>query len=853
MSRLLIPSAVDFRLAVRMLAKYPVLSGVSVMGMAVAIAIGASVFGMVAAVLDPTLPLEGGDRIVAVQTNRADAPGNIDRQVLHDFGVWRSELTRVRDLGAFQLDDRNLIVANQVTGVIPVAEMSASGFRVGQARPVLGRPLVEDDERADRPPVLVIGQREWQRYFAGDPNIIGRTVRLGETTYTVVGVMADDFRFPYFHGFWVPFRLDASKYEPGAGPSIQVFGRLADEATFEQAQAQIATIARRMATTYSRTHEHRRPTILPFARSAGLTAIDADDAWQLYIIQLGAILLLTVVAANVAALVYARTATRTAEIAVRTALGASRARVITQLFVEALVLCAAAAAVGLSLAGFALRFVAERLTEGSQGFPFWFDLGLSPALIAYVGVLTLLGGTLVGVLPALKATGRRAYSSLQQIASRDAGMRLGPTWTALIVAQVAISVAILPASIHHASALLQTATRNPGYPATQFLRARIALGREEAPTRADSAAYKTRFDARFANGVDALRQGVASEPGVSASFVSAYPGREPKTKFEIEGGGAIGSITAGSSGEKTVVQATVTSASVGLFDLFDAPVVAGRGFGDADAIEGSTSVIVDTAFAARVGRGNILGRRIRQVATGGNEDNRLPWLEIVGVVADPPSTSADPDDRFLPNVYRAATPSRLRSDGAQATSILLRIRVRSGLTPAFTRRLGDVMAAIDPGFQLRDLRTDETVLSSEGRTLRIGAFAVAGATLSVLLLCAAGIYAMLSFTVAQQRREIGIRVALGANSRRIMGSIFARASAQLGTGVALGLILSLAFERFTQGMVMGGPNVDGAGLRGAIVLLPIVAAIAMGVGLLAALGPARRGLAVEPVEALRGD
>jgi len=437
-------------------------------------------------------------------------------------------------------------------------------------------------------------------------------------------------------------------------------------------------------------------------------------------------------------------------------------------------------------------------------------------------------------------------------------MRLGPTWTALIVAQVAISVAILPASIHHASALLQTAIRDPGYPATEFLRAGIALDREEAPTRAESAAYRTRFDARFANGVDALLQRLVSEPGVSASVVSNYPGKEPNRRFEIEGGGAIGSTAADSSGEKTVVHATVTSASVGLFDLFDAPIVAGRRFGGADAVEGSTAVIVDTAFAARIGSGNILGRRVRQVesrraTTGGDEDSRAPWLEIVGVVADPPSTSVDPDDRFLPNVYSAATPSRLRSDGAQATSIQLRIRVRSGLTPAFTRRLRDLLAAIDPGFQLSDLRTDETVLSSEVRTLRIGAFAVAGATLSVLLLSAAGIYAMLSFTVAQQRREIGIRVALGANPRRIMGSVFARASAQLGTGVALGLILALAFERFTSGMVMGGPNVDGAGLRGPIVLLPMVAAIAMGVGLLAALGPARRGLAVQPMEALRGD
>jgi predicted permease len=850
-----VPSAVDFRLAVRMLVKYPVLSGVSVIGMAVAIAIGASVFGLVAAVLDPTLPLEGGDRIVAVQTNRADVPGDIDRQVLHDFVVWRTELTRVRDLGAFQLDDRNLIVANQVTGVIPVAEMSASGFRVGRARPVLGRQLVDDDERAGGSPVLVIGHREWQRYFAGDPNIIGRTVHLGETGYTVVGVMADDFRFPYNHGFWIPLRLDASTYEFAAGPPIQVFGRLADGVTLEQAQAQVATIGRRLAATYSRTHGHRRPKILPFARSAGLTAIDAKDAWRLYLFQLGTSLLLAVVAANVAALVYARTATRTAEIAVRTALGASRARVISQLFIEALVLSAAAAAVGLSLAGFALGFVEDRLMEGSLGFPFWFDIGLSPGLIAYVGVLALVGGTVVGVLPALKATGRRAYSSLQQLAARDAGMRLGPTWTALIVVQVAASVAILPASIHHASALLETGTRDPGYPAEEFLRARISLDHDEAPARAESASYRARYDARFANGVDALMQRVVSEPGVSASFVSAYPGGEPVRRFEIEGGDAIGRSAVDSLGEGTV-HATVTSASVGLFDLFDAPIVAGRGFVGADAAEGSTTVIVDTAFAARIGRGNILGRRIREVArrratAGGDEVRRGPWLEIVGVVADPRRTSPDPDDVWLPNLYSAATPNRLRSDGAQAASIQLRMRVRSGLTPAFTRRLRDLMAAIDPDFQLHDLRTDETVLSSGVRTLRIGALSVAVATLSVLLLSAAGIYAMLSFTVAQQRREIGIRVALGANPRRIVRSVFTRASAQLGAGVTVGLILALALERFTGGMVMGGPSPDGVGLRGPIVLMPIVAAIAMVVGLLAALGPARRGLAVQPIEALR--
>lgn len=858
--------SLDLRLGARMLAKYPGLSLVSVLGMAVAIAIGALVFGWAAAMLDTTLPLDDGDRIVAVQTERADAPGDIDRQVLHDFVLWRTELTTVRDLGAFQLGDRNLavedVVGDGVADVVAVAGMSASGFRVGRVPPLLGRPLVDDDERAGGPPVLVVGEREWRRYFGGDPNIIGRAVRLGETVHTVVGVMPEDFRFPVNHGFWVPLRLDASQYDVGGGPPIQLFGRLADGVTLEQARAQVAAIGHRLAAEYPGTHEHRRPTVVPFARTAEPTASGPEMQWTLYIFQLGACLLLVVIAANVAALVYARTAARTAEIAVRTALGASRARVITQLLVEALVLSAAAAAVGLSIAAFALGWMQRLLAQMGQGLPFWFDLGLSPGMIAYVAGLALLGGTVVGVVPALKATGRRAYGNLQQFAARGSGMQLGPTWTALIIAQVAITVAVLPASVHHASALLRTSMRDSEYPAGEFLRARVSLDREEAPPppadSAEAAAHQRRFDARFASRAEALLQRLGVEPGVSAAFVSAFPGGEPPYRqFELEGDLAGSNAAADVEGENASVPAAPSAATIGVFDLFDAPIVAGRGFVDADTAEGATAVIVDTAFAARIPGGHVLGRRIRRVeprrAGAGSEADPAQWLEIVGVVADPPRTSPDPDDVALPNVYRAATTSALRRDGVQATSILLRVRVRSGVTPAFTRRLREMAAATDPGFQLHDVRTDAEVLSREAQTLRTGALAVAFATLSVLLLSAAGIYAMLSFTVAQRRREIGIRVALGANPRRIVNSIFRRASAQLGAGVAVGLLLALALDRATGGMVMGRPSADTVGLRGAVALIPIVGAIVMAVGLLAALGPARRGLAVQPMEALRDE
>src|SRR5690606_20025461 len=186
---------------------------------------------------------------------------------------------------------------------------------------------------------------------------------------------------------------------------------------------------------------------------------------------------------------------------------------------------AAAAAAGLSLAAFALGWMEQMLMQMGQGLPFWFDLGLSPGMVAYAGVLTLLCGAVVGVVPALQATGRRAYGGLQQLAARGSSMQLGATWTALIIAQVAITVAVLPASVHHASVLLRTSVRDSDYPAGEFLRTEISLDREEAPPGADSAeavAHQRRFDARFASRADALLQRIVSEPGASAAFVSHF-------------------------------------------------------------------------------------------------------------------------------------------------------------------------------------------------------------------------------------------------------------------------------------------------------------------------------------------
>lgn len=211
-------SWLDVKLGVRMLAKYPGLSLVSVIGISVAIAIGAGGFGLIHATVDAPLPLDEGERIVTVHNADAAKPFNQDQQTAHDFLQWRDQLTTVRDLAAFTPRSTSLFIPGGSVDQVRIAHMTPSGFRVARVAPILGRPLLDDDERPGAPPVLVIAHEEWQHRFGGDPGIIGWPVRLDGETHTVVGVMPEGFRFPVNHHYWVPLRLDPSAHEIGGGP-----------------------------------------------------------------------------------------------------------------------------------------------------------------------------------------------------------------------------------------------------------------------------------------------------------------------------------------------------------------------------------------------------------------------------------------------------------------------------------------------------------------------------------------------------------------------------------------------------------------------------------------------------------
>jgi hypothetical protein len=496
-------SWLDLKLAVRMLVKYPGLTLTGGLGIAVAMAIVVGFFSTRDWYFHPTIPLHEGDRLVGLEnwdrrTNRED------RRSLHDFLLWREQMRSIEDMTAFQVVSRNVIAVDGSVEHVTVAEMTPSGFRLARVPPLLGRALLESDAAPGAAPVIVIGFEIWQTRFASTPDIVGRQLRLGPDIHTIVGVMPAGFAFPVNHRYWTALKADPSQSRPGEGPWLYISGRLAPGYTMDAAHAEVSVIGERMAAQFPDTHGHLRPEVLPYTYPfAGMSRTSGDD---MGLINFLFSLILVVVCANVAILVYARTATRMGEIAVRSALGASRGRLVGQLFAESLVLSAAAAGVGVVAVKLALE-QAKRLHRSPE---FWLDYRLSGSALLYAAALTLLAAVITGVIPALQATGRRLQTNLVHF-NYGAALRLGRTWTSLIVFQVALAVAVVPVVVALGWSQMRALISTPTIAVDEFLAGVLATGAPDGLARV-RAELSRRLDA---------------EPGfVGHSFMRDLPGRE---------------------------------------------------------------------------------------------------------------------------------------------------------------------------------------------------------------------------------------------------------------------------------------------------------------------------------------
>ena len=834
-------SRLDFILAWRMLVRYPGLSIVGVFGMTVGIAIAAATFTVISAMMQTELPLPDGDRMVTL-LHWDTSTSNRESRLLHDFTAWRT-MTSVEDLSLTRTVQRNLIADGRQPETVTVAEISASAFRVVRVDAFRGRYLLPEDERPDAPNALLIGHGEWVRRFGADPDIVGRSVQLGSATYAIVGVMPEGFAFPLYHDFWIPWRVDASAYEPRSGPNVDVFGRLVPGATLDSAQAELTTIGGRVAERSPVTHAHLRPLVKPYTFSFNDMA-DPGNAIALYALQISIVLLLAIVCVNVAILVYARTATRQGEIAVRGALGASRRRIVAQLFVEALMLAGLAAAGGIGLASVGLsQLTAAFLMIGAE-MPFWMSFSLSTDDVLYIAGLTLMAAAIIGVAPALKATGLHVHARLQTLsAGSGSRMQMGRLWTALIIAQVALTVALLPASLFHAWAALRFRTGDAGFASGEFLTAQLVLDRT---TAAPTDGGEREFRSRFAAAQRELERRLEEHAAISdVTFSMAGAGEERAAVLEIEGREPPVDLVNYNivEGTKRGHLVRFNRVAIGFFEAFDVPVIMGRGFQPSDtgpeAARTMPGVIVNRTVVETLFDGaNPLGHRIRYVGRSREADARDVvldrWYEIIGVVPDFP-TMRTLDVERQGRVYHAAT-----FGDVYPAELALRVRRTDPLSFADTFR--EISAAVDPNVQLRDVVTAEMLMKREQGMARLLGITVILAIISVVVLAAAGIYALMSFTVARRRREIGIRAALGANRNRILAGIFTRVAAQLGAGAAIGLLGAAALEQLLEGEMFQG--------QGAV-LVPVVILVMTGVGLLAALGPVRQSLTIQPTEALR--
>lgn len=812
-------SWLDVKLGGRMLLKQPGLTAVSVFALALGIPAGLAPAHLVSAIESP-FPVPEGERIRAVRLWNT-ATSRVESATPFEYAEWRTSLTAFDGLGAVRTASYNVEVDGALAEPVAGAQMTASAFEVLRMVPLLGRTLHAEDEVVGAPDVAVIGYDLWQARLGGDPAVLGRTIGIQGVPHTVVGIMPKRFRFPVAHQLWVPMRESVAG-APGMGLPLVVLGRLAEGATAEDAQRQLTIVGERMARSFPTAYEHVRAEVVHAAYlmvNIGGGSVRAIPEFRLT--QVLTLLLLAVACTNVGLLIYARAATRSSELAVRTALGASRGRIITQIFIESLVLAIVSAGVGLLIIDLLPRLLPARLM---RLVPWWMDFGVRLGTVLWALSLAVLSAAAAGVLPALRLTGREVQRNIQRASAQRSGVRFGGVTTALVVVDVAIAIGVVGSALALTNFLRGAWDRQEesvGFAADEYLSARLRLA-WTGETRALSGADQERFAARLGEVQRRLVERLEAEPGVlGVAVANVLPRMEhPSRTFELD------DEPAGERGHRV----KVARVDPGFFEAFGKPILAGRGFDVRDASESGSAVLVNTAFVAEVLNGrNPLGRRIRYAGVNGEQPSR--WYEVVGVVGPLGMDIMATVEK--PGLYHAL------AEGATQPYMAIHVR---GDPASFAPRLRAIAGEVDASAVITDTVPLDRVF--EGDWYFIGGIVLGGVLLIGILvtLAASAIYAMMSFAVAQRTREIGIRAALGAGPRSLVYTIARRTLVQLGMGALIGVPLAIfLFTGLSDG------TQEPADLLG---LVPGIVAV-LAIGALASAAPTRRALRIAPTEALR--
>ena len=796
----------DLRYAVRMLLKNPGFTAVAIIALALGIGADTAIFSVVNAILLRPLPYKTPDRIAMIWMNNPKLGVEQDWHSYPNYTDYKEQNQTFDEVAAFNNRSFNLTGVGdpvRITGVWATASL----FSVMGVEPAIGRAFNEGEEEPGKDLVVVLSNGLWKSRFAGDSNIIGQPISLNGVNPTVIGVMPASFAFPDKEtGMWIPLAVSARGRQARNSFSFKAVGRLKPGITIAQARADMSSIADRLDEQYFHS-----------GYGSNLVLLHDQETGKVrpaLLVLLGAVAFVLLIAcANVANLLLARAAVREREIAIRTALGAGRARLIRQLLTESILLALIGGGVGIFVALWGLDVL---VALSPADIPRVEMIKVDGRVLTFTLAVSLLTGLIFGLVPALQASKPDLNESLKEGGRGSTGSaRAKRIRGALVVSEIALSLVLLIGAGLLVKSFLRLERFNLGFNPSNLLTMRIQL---------PGSKYKdekqiTGFYQQLLERIQTV-PGVQSVGAIASIFLTDTP---QSTNFSIEGR----PVPTGAE----AIEVPLDAISPRYFRVMGIPLLRGREFDEHD-VKGSTPVvIINETFARRFFSGeDPIGKRF----VYGSPDPRNPWITIVGVVADMRRTGFDKEERpetFLPE--------------AQAADNVLTIVARTATDPSsFAASLRDQVWAIDKDQSVFDIKTMDKMLSemiSQRRfnMLLLGIFAAVA-----LILAAVGIYGVISYSVMQRTHEIGVRVALGAGVPDVLKLIVGQAVVLTTIGVAVGLSGALILTRLMSSLLYGVSATDP-------ITFITISLVLTGVALGASFVPALRATKVDPMVALR--
>ena len=795
----------DLRYAARSLRRSPGFTTVAVLTLAIGIGANAAVFSIINALFYRPLPFAEPERLALIVKHFSPSDRGqlyVDPPSLVD---WTADTSVFQGVALIAGAAVNLNSADQPERVWGNG-ISVGTFELLGVRPAIGRSFFGDDTVPGRDHVVILSDALWRRHFGADPHVLNQQVRMEGVPYTVIGVMPPGFGFPFRAEFWMPRLFDL---RAGRGNNwVNGIVRLRAGVTVAQANARLGTVSQRLAQQYPKSNAGVSASLATLRR---LSFDDLDDIRTTFSIMLGAVgLVLLISCANLVNLLLARATARRHEMGIRATLGASHVRLVRQLLTESALVAAGGGALGLLVALWGLDLF--RVTvQAHRELPYWLAFSFDRAGLLFTAVVSLATGLAVGALPALRSARPDLRGMLQEGGrSSSVGARASRIWSAFVVAEVALTMVLLAGAGLLIRTVVLLSRVDPGFDAAHAVIARVPLG-------------GARYESPRARGVflNELARRVEALPGVAAAgAVNLAPlGGINWESAQIEGQGDSSRVT------------FITSVAGHYFRALGLPLREGRGFTETEDERGDPVVIVNETMARHYWpRESALGRRIRY-----GRDGSARWLSIVGVTRDIKQGSlggAVQDQVYVP--YAARYPWSdmsfvVRTPGDPISVVpLVRAELRQ----------------LDPTVPLTNVMSMQALVDRSIWDRRLyGTMFTLFASIA-LLLAAIGVYGVVAYAVAQRTREIGVRVALGAEQRDVLRLVVGRGLGLTAAGLALGVLGAAGFTRVLRSQLYGVGPFDP--LSFALTALLLVA-----VALLASYLPARRATRVDPMVALR--